>query len=144
VNFIYYAVFKDEAIIYDHSTLDFLNESHGRMGEDILLEDEIEGRKVTKIEFYGLSAMYNVRRILLPTHLTHINSYGLSNSTMLEYLYISQNVEYLGQSALEGCRSVRDIIVGTSVKTIGRGCFKGCEISSIYFEDMKDVILNTN
>lgn len=134
IDHIHYAVFTNNAIIYNHSTLDMLYDSHGRMGEDIMLEDEVKGKPVTMIDNYALSNIYNIRRILLPTYLKEINQFGLANATMLEYIHFNDHLTHIHQHALEGCRELGLVIIQKSIESVSDLAFNKCPKATIFLE----------
>ncbi len=87
---------------------------------------EIDGKRVTKIDYAAFSYCDNLESITIPDSVTSIDYSAFRGCSNLTRITIPDSVTYIGDSAFYGCRSLTSIMIPDSVRTIGGCAFQDC------------------
>jgi len=86
---------------------------------DIVIPEEIDGKKVTAISGIG----NNVTSLVLPDTITSIEKSAFKNCVYLESIYIPSSVSVIGSGAFENCMSLSEIQIssGNQIFSVDNG-----------------------
>ena len=87
---------------------------------------EIDGKRVTKIDYAAFSYCDNLESITIPDSVTSIDYSAFRGCSNLTRITIPDSVTYIGDSAFYGCRSLTSIMIPDSVRTIDGYAFQDC------------------
>lgn len=119
-------------------------------GKNLVIPDEIEGRKVTgiadgvfsgfdeiksiripnSVTHIGEAAFYccsSLKRVTIPPNITRLEDRTFSYCSSLEEVVIPDSVTYIGKYAFSGCYKLKKVKVGRNVSKIGDYAFKNCK-----------------
>ena len=92
--------------------------------ENLVIPEEIDGKKVTKIggrlTYYMKSIL---RKVKIPDTVTYIENGAFEDCSELVSVTIPEGVTEIGNHAFAGCNKLISIIIPSSVATIGEGAF---------------------
>ena len=93
---------------------------------EIRIPKEIDGRKVTGIEFAAFEWCTSVTSIIIPDTVTKIGAYAFQDCSSLERINIPDSVTEIGNYAFMACSSLTSITIPNGVKKLNYGIFTGC------------------
>jgi len=117
------------------STLDFYPYPDGTYGvsagkarylEEIVIPDEFNGKKVTRIIDGGFYGCPNLKSITIPSTITNIGDSAFSRCSSLESITIPSTVTSIGNSTFAECSSLESITIPSTVTSIGESAFESC------------------
>ena len=87
---------------------------------------EIDGKRVTKIDYAAFSDCDNLESITIPDSVTSIDDSAFRGCSNLTRITIPDSVTEIGSYAFEYCSSLTSIIIPNSVMEIGSSAFEDC------------------
>ncbi len=131
-----YAVWETEVI---YTLEENVYTVYGRAGacfSNIIIFNEYNGRKVSKIGSYAFKNCSSLERITIPDSVTTIGLNAFENCSSLESIEISDGVTSIGMGAFRGCSSLERIEIPDSVNTINSAAFFNCSsLVEVVFTD---------
>ncbi len=94
---------------------------------EIVLPDEIDGKKVTAIGEYGLSENETVEKVVVPDGVTTIGNQAFKNCTNLKEVVLPESIESFGKSVFYNCDSLESIEIPAKATNIGSSMFSDCD-----------------
>ena len=88
---------------------------------------EIDGKRVTKIDYAAFSYCDNLESITIPDSVTSIDDSAFSGCSNLTRITIPDSVTEIGSYAFEYCSSLTSIIIPDSVTSISQQAFYNCK-----------------
>ena len=104
--------------------------------KEIVIPDEIDGRKVTTIGNWAFSHCEGLTSIKIPDSVTTIGDEAFSDCKGLTTIVIPDSVTSIGNQAFKRCSSLTSIELSDSLTTIGHEAFSDCSsLTSIELPD---------
>ena len=123
----------------------FIRGIKDRTQTDIVIPEEIDGYKVTKIYDNAFSDCTSLTSITIPDSVTTIGNYAFYNCDSLTSIVIPDSVTTIGYSAFNNCDSLTSVTFGenSQLTTIGDWSFANCSsLTSITIPDSVTTIGN--
>ena len=117
-----YRVFADHAEVY---------ECDNSFDGDIVIKDEIDGKKVTKIAARAFLECDSITSVVIPDTVKDIGFEAFYYCEMLRSVNLPDSLETLGVSAFEKARALGSIEIPSKMKTIESKTFDSCGIVSV-------------
>ena len=93
---------------------------------ELIIPAEIDGVKITSIDYYAFGGCSGLTSITIPDSVTSIGSYAFSGCSGLTSITIPDSVTSIGNYAFYCCRGLTSITIPDSVKSIGDYAFSDC------------------
>ncbi len=93
---------------------------------DVIIPEEIDGRKVTVIGWGASIINENVTSVEMPNTVTKLSAGCFNDSTSLEKINLSTNIKIIERGSFGGCISLKDIEIPDNVEIIEWGAFASC------------------
>ncbi len=103
---------------------------------ELVIPEEIDGVKVTSIEYNAFSHCYDLTSITIPNSVTSIGDAAFYNCFDLTSINIPDSVTSIGNGAFFYCMNLQSIHIPNGVTSIGNEVFSNCEsLTSIKLPD---------
>ena len=112
----------------DDTTAKF--QSYSGEAENIIIPEEINGRKITVIGEESFANETKLKSIVIPDTVTEIQSFAFINCDNLDDVVMSKNIEKIGERAFLG-PNCYEIDLPDTLKELGDGAFSNCEFSEL-------------
>ena len=96
------------------------------MSENVVIPEEIDGRKVTALGDWVFSYCRGMKSVELPKSLTTIGDRAFMECEGLESVELPDSLISMGDEAFEGCSSLTSVRLPDSLTAIGNNVFDGC------------------
>ena len=94
--------------------------------ENIIIPEEINGRKVTAIGSRAFANNNTIKKVDIPDGVTVIESSAFSSCSNLEQVTLSAGLKEIRAYAFCYCKSLKVVDIPEGVEWIGKGCFSEC------------------
>jgi len=94
--------------------------------ENVIVPSEIDGKKVTRIEWEAFRGCRSLISITLPEGITSIGWGAFSGCSSLTEITIPEGITSIGYETFYGCSSLTEIILPEGITSIGVDAFYGC------------------
>ena len=96
--------------------------------ENLVIPEEIDGKKVTRIEWYGFTEFMSsvLKRVKIPDTVTYIGEGTFENCRELVSVKLSSSLTSIGGETFFGCSKLASISIPEGVTEIGDGAFGKC------------------
>ena len=82
---------------------------------------------LTKIGYWALGALYNVKNIEIPASVTEIDKAAFQECISLESIVIPEGIAQISERTFNWCKNLETITIPVTVTSIGFEAFNGCE-----------------
>ena len=82
---------------------------------------------LTKIGYWALGALYNIKNIEIPASVTEIDKAAFQECISLESIVIPEGIAQISERTFNWCKSLESITIPATVTSIGFESFNGCE-----------------
>ena len=93
---------------------------------NLVIPSEINGLKVTRIDYQVFLGANWIRTLVLPEGLTFIGSNAFSNCSSLSSVVLPSTLASTGISAFSGCTSLAFVALPEGLTSVDLGTFEGC------------------
>lgn len=132
-------VLENELLCAEHCFAfeDFYDEititGYNGINTDIIIPDEIKGKKVTKIGDNAFLAFENMTSITFNDNMHEIGKYSFSNCCNLSEIKLSNNITYIDEGAFSNCKSLESFDFNEKLSVIPPRMFNNCvNLDSIF------------
>ena len=96
---------------------------------EITIPEEIDGKKVTRIDEYAFEFCESLKSVMIPDGVTTIERFAFSDCTSLERVILPDSVKAIEHYAFYGCRSLESVLIPNPLTEIGIKAFPiECEV----------------
>jgi hypothetical protein len=106
------------------------NVSWRTVGE-VIIPEEIEGKKVRTIAYQCFADCTGVTKIVLPDTITSIESNAFWNCSRITKITLPKSLKIIGTSVFTQCSGLTNLVIPDEVTSVGELAFNGCSFLEI-------------
>lgn len=97
-----------------------------RWAGEVIIPEEIEGKKVRTIGYQCFMDCSNVTKIVLPDTITSIEGNAFRRCSRITEITLPKSLKTIGTGAFSQCSGLTDLVIPDEVTSIGEQVFNGC------------------
>ena len=97
-----------------------------RWAGEVIIPEEIEGKKVRTIGYQCFMDCSNVTKIVLPDTITSIEGNAFRRCSGITEITLPKSLKTIGTGAFSQCSGLTDLVIPDGVTSIGEQVFNGC------------------
>ena len=97
-----------------------------RWAGEVIIPEEIEGKKVRTIAYQCFADCSNVTKIVLPDTITSIEGNAVRRCSRITEINLPKSLKTIGTGAFSQCSGLTNLVIPDGVTSIGEQVFNGC------------------